>query len=201
MAIGSRRSWPTAPTAAAVVSLPAVAPMNVPCVQSNASVTSGTVVVRRPPNRIASMGTPSGSSHSGAITGHWRAGTVNRAFGCAAFRVVVSGHGRRSQSVAETGGSLVICSHQTSPSDVMAQFVKMAFSVNVAIAFAFEAMLVPGATPKNPASGLIARRRPSAPIFIQAMSSPIVSTFHPLIVGSSMARFVLPQADGKAPVM
>ena len=58
--------------------------------------------------------------------------------------------------------------------------------------------LVPGATPKKPASGLIARRRPSAPGRSQAMSSPMVSTFQPGIVGRSMARFVLPQADGNA---
>ena len=61
-------------------------------------------------------------------------------------------------------------------------------------------LLVPGATPKKPASGLIARRRPSASNFIQQMSSPIVSTFQPGRVGMSMARFVLPQAEGKAPV-
>ena len=41
IAIGSRRSCPTLPAAAAVVSLPAVAPRNVPCCQLNASVTSG----------------------------------------------------------------------------------------------------------------------------------------------------------------
>ena len=33
------------------------------------------------------------------------------------------------------------------------------------------------------------------------MSSPTVSTFQPGSVGMSMARLVLPQADGKAPVM
>ena len=32
----------------------------------------------------ASIGTPAGSSHSGAIDGHWEAGVVNRAFGWAA---------------------------------------------------------------------------------------------------------------------
>jgi hypothetical protein len=32
------------------------------------------------------------------------------------------------------------------------------------------------------------------------MSSPTVSTFQPSMEGMSMARFVLPQADGKAPV-
>ncbi len=31
------------------------------------------------------------------------------------------------------------------------------------------------------------------------MSSPIVSTFHPGSVGISIARLVLPQAEGKAP--
>ena len=33
------------------------------------------------------------------------------------------------------------------------------------------------------------------------MSSPIVSTFQPGRVGISIARLVLPQADGKAPAM
>ena len=60
---------------------------------------------------------------------------------------------------------------------------------------------MPGATPKKPASGLIAYRRPSSPNFIQAMSSPIVSTFQPSSVGISIARFVLPHALGNAPVM
>ena len=70
IAIGSRRTTPTWPVAAAVVSLDRVAPMNVPCVQSRASVTSGIVVLRRPPNRMASIGTPRGSSYSGARMGH-----------------------------------------------------------------------------------------------------------------------------------
>ncbi len=60
---------------------------------------------------------------------------------------------------------------------------------------------MPGATPKKPNSGLIAYRRPSAPNFIQAMSSPMVSTFQPGTVGTSMARFVLPHADGNAAAM
>ena len=38
-----------------------------------------------------------------------------------------------------------------------------------------------------------------APNFIQAMSSPMVSTFQPGSVGISIARLVLPQADGNAP--
>ncbi len=45
---------------------------------------------------------------------------------------------------------------------------------------------------------MIAYRRPSSPGCIQQMSSPIVSAFHPGIVGPSIARFVLPHAEGKA---
>jgi hypothetical protein len=33
------------------------------------------------------------------------------------------------------------------------------------------------------------------------MSSPIVSTFQPSMVGINIARLVLPQAEGKAPAM
>ena len=91
-------------------------------------------------------------------------------------------------------------SHHTSPSSVRAQLVKIEHLRIVAIAFGFVFSPVPGATPKKPASGLIACRRPSGPNFIQAMSSPTVSTFQPGSVGISIARFVLPHADGNAPV-
>src|SRR5512132_1862371 len=84
IANGSKRSSPTLPAAAAVFSELMIEPRNTPWVQSNDSVTSGTLVARRPPNRMAEMGTPSGSSHSGAIDGHCDAGVVNRAFGWAA---------------------------------------------------------------------------------------------------------------------
>ncbi len=69
---------------------------------------------------------------------------------------------------------------------------------NVATATGLVSMPVPGATPKNPASGLIARSVPSGPRRSHAMSSPMVSTFHPGTVGWSIARFVLPHAEGKA---
>src|ERR687886_2569433 len=81
MAIGSRRTTPTWPVAAAVVSLDSVAPMKTPCTQSRDSVTSGIVVLRRPPNRIAEIGTPFGSSYSGARIGHWLIGVQKRLFG------------------------------------------------------------------------------------------------------------------------
>ena len=38
------------------------------------------------------------------------------------------------------------------------------------------------------------------PNFIQAMSSPTVSAVQPSSLGISMARLVLPDADGKAPL-
>jgi hypothetical protein len=60
--------------------------------------------------------------------------------------------------------------------------------------------LVPGTTPKKPDSGLIARSRPSPSIESHAMSSPMVHTFQPGKVagGTSIARLVLPHAEGKA---
>ena len=81
---------------------------------------------------------------------------MKRALGCAALRRVAGVHGRRSQSVSSAGGASVISSHHTSPSGVIAQLVKMEFLAAVRIAFGLLFMLVPGATPKKPASGLIA---------------------------------------------
>ena len=130
--------------------------MKTACSQSNASLTSGTAVARRPPKRKASIGTPAGSSHSGAIDGHCPAGVVKRAFGWAA---AVSESGVQSlpcQSIACAGGSPVIPSHQMSPSSVLAQLVKMVFRSIVSIAFGFVLCDVFGATPKKPASGLTA---------------------------------------------
>ena len=147
------------------------------------------------------MGTPSGSSQLSAIEGHCAAGVVKRALGCAASESSVGIQSSPIQSMACAGGSSVMPSHHTSPSSVRAQLVKTVFSRTVAIAFGLVCSLVPGATPKKPASGLIAYRRPSEPNFIQAMSSPIVSTFQSSSVGISMARLVLPQAEGNAPAM
>ena len=74
---------------------------------------------------------------------------------------------------------------------------------SVAMAFGLVLFDVPGATPKKPASGLMACNFPSALGFIQAISSPTVQTFHPLnpFGGINMARFVFPQALGNAAVI
>src|SRR5271154_6126138 len=162
------------------------------------------VEARRPPKIIALSGTPSGSSQAGSIVGHCEAGAVNRALGCAALAPVslpICGvHGRPCQSVHCAGGVSVMPSHHTPPSGVSATLVKIVFRARVAIAFGLVLTDVPGATPKNPASGLIARSWPRSSGRIQAISSPTVQTFHPSnpAGGTSIAKLVLPQALGKA---
>ena len=97
-----------------------------------------------------------------------------------------------------SGTSFSIPSQKNPPSLVSATFVKIVFFCIVSMAFGFVSYDVPGATPKKPYSGLIARNRPSLSNFIQAMSSPTHSAFQPGMVGFIMARFVLPHALGKA---
>ncbi len=84
---------------------------------------------------------------------------------------------------------------------VSATLVKIVFFARVAIALGLVFAEVPGATPKNPASGLIACSRPFPSGRIQAMSSPTVQTFQPSKPsgGISIAKFVLPHALGKLP--
>src|SRR3954452_15106872 len=199
IANGSRRTTPTAPVAAAVVSEDSVAPMKTPWFQSRASVTSGIVVLRRPPNRIAEIGTPLGSSYSGARIGHCVIGVQNRLLGWLDGSSESGVQSLPFQLVRCAGGSSVMPSHQMSPSSVRATLVNTELPLAIVrIAFGLVFQPVPGATPNRPNSGLTAYKRPSSPKRIQAMSSPRVSTFHPGMVGSSMARFVLPQAEGKA---
>src|SRR5579884_1211386 len=153
---------------------------------------------------MALIGTPSGSSHAGSMVGHCDAGAVKRAFGCDALapvsRAICGVHRRPCQSRHSAGGSSVMPSHHTPPSGVSATLVKIVFLASVAMAFGFVFADVPGATPKKPASGLIARSRPFSSGFIQAISSPTVHTFHPSnpCGGIIIAKFVLPQALGKA---
>src|SRR5690348_6455528 len=132
---------------------------------------------------MALIGTPAGSSQAGSMEGHCDAGDVKRAFGCAAVAPValaISGVQRSPrQSMHSRGGSSVIPSHQTPPSGVSATLVKIVFWETVAMAFGFVFAEVPGATPKKPVSGLIARKQPFSSGRIHAMSSPTVQTFHP----------------------
>src|SRR5271154_3181208 len=158
MAMGSRRTLPTVPVAAAVISEPMVAPTYTPALQLKAWKTSGIVVARRPPNTIALMGTPFGSSQAGSIVGHCAAGAVKRALGCAALApvslAICGDHLLPRQSRHSAGASSVMPSHHTPPSGVRATLVKMVFRASEAIALGLVLTEVPGATPKNPASGL-----------------------------------------------
>src|SRR6476620_5539760 len=124
MAKGSKRNLPTAPACAAVVSDDMIDPSHTPWRHDVASVTSGTLVARRPPNRIAEIGTPFGSSHSGAIDGHCDAGAVKRALGCAAGLSAAGVQSAPFQSTRWAGGA-PSPSHQMSPSSVPATLVKM----------------------------------------------------------------------------
>src|SRR5437899_4778850 len=165
---------------------------------------SGIVLARRPPKMMALMGTPLGSSQAASMVGHCEAGAVKGALGCAALAPVclaISGVQRLPcQSRHSAGGLSVMPSHHTPPSAVRATLVKMELRERVAIALGLVFSDVPGATPKNPASGLIARKQPSASGLIQAMSSPTVQSFQSSspLGGTIMAKLVLPQALGKA---
>src|SRR5262245_43499345 len=110
---------------------------------------------------MACSGTPFGSSQAGSIVGHCEAGAVKREFGCAAFAPVsfaISGvHLLPFQSVHSAGGWSVMPSHHTPPSGVRATLVKIVFFASAAMAFGLVLAEVPGATPKKPASGLMAR--------------------------------------------
>src|SRR5579872_1870566 len=102
-----------------------------------------------------------------------------------------------------SGGVGVFPSHQTSPSGSNATFVKIVSFAIAAMALGLVFSLVPGTTPKYPASGLIARSLPLAgSTHIQTMSSPTVVIFHPswqyFSGGMSIAKLVLPDALGKA---
>src|SRR2546427_10730928 len=111
IAIGSRRMRPTAPVIAAVVSAPAVAPRYTPCVQLKDSIASGTVVERRPPKRIAEIGTPCGSLAYRESAGLLSIGAVKRLFGGAAGSLEPRFPGLPRQPMT-TGAGPSIPSHQ-----------------------------------------------------------------------------------------
>jgi len=74
----------------------------------------------------------------------------------AAFSRLEGVQGRPFQSVARAGGSPSFPSHHGTPSSVTATFVKIVLRRMHSIAFGLVRVDVPGTTPKNPASGLMA---------------------------------------------
>src|SRR3989338_1694341 len=118
---------------------------------------------RLPPKIIAEIGTPCGSSHSREIEGHWDAGVVKRLLGCAPFSPEAGVQGLPLQSIPSEGVSSSP-SHQTVLSFFATTLVNIVFFWIVMSALGFDLLLVPGATPKNPDSGLIAQSLPSGPM-------------------------------------
>src|ERR1035438_8079728 len=116
-----------------------IEPRKTPCAQSKASWTSGTTAARLPPNKMAEMGTPSGSSHSSAIAGSWLVGALKRQFGCAAGVGESGVHSSPRQSVQCAGGSSVRPSHQMSPSSVSAGFVEVQLAASERTALQYDA--------------------------------------------------------------
>ncbi len=113
-------------------------------------------MARRPPNRITSIGTPAGSSHSGAIDSAWSAATVKRPFGWAAGVPEAGVQSLPCQSIRWAGGWSLMPSHQMSPVSVSATLVKMTSLPKACSAVGLVDSPVPGATPKKPRSGLMA---------------------------------------------
>src|SRR5215831_11530761 len=108
------------------------------------------VVFRRPPKRIAEIGTPFGSSYSGARIGHCVIGVQNRELGWLDSSPLSGVQSLPCQSVRCAGG-LSIPSHHTSPSSVNATLVKIELprsSVRMALGLVVQS--VPGATPNRP---------------------------------------------------
>src|SRR5512137_1550234 len=112
MAMGSRRTTPTAPVAAAVVSEPMVAPRYTPWVQLKDWSTSGTVLARRPPKMMALMGTPRGSWAKRDRAGLLAMGAVKRLFGWAALSALPFFQAAPFQSMRVSGAGASWPSHQ-----------------------------------------------------------------------------------------
>src|ERR1700730_15329187 len=99
-----------------------------------------------------------------------------------------------------TGLPVLRPSHHGSLSAVSATFVNSVSRRIMLYALRLVSGFVAGAPPQEPASGLRPHSLPSAPGCSEAMSSPTAKTFQPGSEpgGISIARLVLPQAEGKA---
>jgi hypothetical protein len=110
---------------------------------------------------MASIGTPRGSSYSGARIGHCLIGVQYRLFGCeestGCSPSAMSGVQSSPFHEVAWAGVFSMPSHHTSPSSVSATLVNTELPrLIVRMAFGLVCSLVPGATPKNPNSGFTA---------------------------------------------
>merc|ERR1719277_1789359 len=109
------------------------------------------------------------------MMGHWDAGVQKRELGWAAGLADCGVQGAPSHDSTDAPDALSSSSspsQYTPPSLVAATLVKTVFCWMEAMAMGLVRSDVPGATPKKPASGLMALSLPSESNFIQAMSSP-----------------------------
>src|SRR5215467_10870194 len=173
MAMGSRRTTPTWPVMAAVVSVLMAAPRKTPCCQPKLSKTMGMTLVRREPKMKPEIGTPCGSSQFGAMDGHWLHGTVKREFGCAAG-APPGDHALPCQSSVPAGASVPMPSHQGSFDGVMATLVKMVLERTMLMPFGLVAALVFGTNAKKARSGMAARGWPLRSTENQPILAPSV---------------------------
>ena len=113
--------------------------------------------------------------NSEEMQGQFSAGAVKRELGCAPLEPSVQSHFSPFQFSAFVGGFLSRPSHHTVLLSILWQtLVKIVPLMVDFSALGLDFILVPGATPKKPFSGLMAYRRPSGPLRIQAISSPTV---------------------------
>ena len=130
------------------------------------------------------MGTPAGSSHSGAIAGSCAAGVVKRELGCAAGWSASGVQSLPCQSMACAGGSLVMPSHQTSPSSVSAQLVKIELARMVAIAL------------RIGHQARVRRDAEEARLGVDRVEAPVLAELHPRdVVADRLDRPVLERRD------
>ena len=117
--------------------------------------------------------------------GHWAAATVKREFGWAAGLSEAGVQSLPCQSMRCCGR----LGREALPPDVAVVGQGDVREDGVALEGLHGGRVgvvpVPGATPKKPASGLMARSVPSGPGRIHTMSSPRVSTFQPGMVGAA----------------
>ena len=162
------------------------------------------VVGRRPPKMMAEMGTPSGSSQSGSMDGHWRCGRGEAAVGMRgglaggfadlggpAFAAPVEAFGGRLGGHALPPDAAV-----GGEGDVGEDGVARESGHGVGVGGGGGA----GGDAEEAGLGVDGAELALASGLIQAMSSPTVQTFQPSkpAGGMSMAKLVLPQAEGKA---
>ena len=144
---------------------------------------------------IAERGTPSGFCQSGSIRGIGM-GAVKREMGWAPFRPD-SGVHRSFPIDPLSGAGTPMSSHQTSPSGVSTTLIKMLFLEKVATAFGLDFVEVPGATPKIRSRDSL--RKAGHPCQCESRRYHRRGTsLSSGRVGCIMARFVFPQALGKA---